>query len=347
MLKSKIDNFLYFLEKKRILITSHDLVDLDGFSSVIAFDFFLHQYFKRIDTYIYFNGISNSTNSFIKVIERKFSDYNIKIFDSAEDIEIDAIIVLDANKLHQITLPDHLKENDKISFFFIDHHYFEESQLENANSHQGIILDHYSSTAEIVYEISQEFNILLTKPIRYLLIAGILTDSGYFRFGNNNSIKNVTELLKEDIIYQDILYMLSNKIDSSEKIAKIKGVQRSELIKQGNWLIGLSHVSSFEASVANILLKIGFDVAIVVSNKDNNYRLSLRAKKQLCLSTGLHLGKILEEISKEYGTEGGGHDGAAVIYIKKDSKDIINIIIERIKNVFSDYDKKKKRPIII
>ncbi|MBN1215824.1 MAG: DHH family phosphoesterase [Candidatus Lokiarchaeota archaeon] len=341
MLKNKIDNFLYLLNKKKILIISHDLVDLDGFSSVIALEFILHQYLSDIETHLYFNGFSNSTNLMIEIIEKKYPNYKINYLNSIDDLKVDSIIILDANKLHQVTLPKHLKENNNISYFYIDHHYTEESQLEPHDTEQKIILDNYSSTAEIVYEISQEYNISFIKQIRYFLIAGILTDSGYFRFGNNNTIRTISKLLQNDIHYQEILNMLSNRIDLSEKIARIKGAQRIELIRQNNWLIGRTYVSSFEASVANILLKIGFDVVIVISDKDDFYRLSLRAKKSICSSTGLHLGKILETISKEYNVEGGGHDGAAGIILKKDSKNIIDIIIERIKDVFLEYNKKE------
>lgn len=341
MIKSKFEDFLYFLKNKRILITSHDVVDLDGFSSVIALEFFLNQYFENLKANLYFYGISNSTNSFIDNFVNKFPDFNLDLVDSVENLEIDAIIVLDANKLHQITLPDKFKNNNDISYFFIDHHYIEENQLENSFSQQKIVLDHYSSTAELVYNIFKDYNISIPEPIRYLLIGGILTDSGYFKYGNNNTIRTVGELLTDNIHYQDILLMLSSEIDVSEKIAKIKGVQRTELIKEGNWLIGVSHVSSFEGSVANTMTRIGFDIAIVISDQDTEYRLSLRARKKVCLLTGLHLGKILEDISVIYDVNGGGHDGAAGISIKKELGDLREIILERIKDVLANNENKK------
>ena len=49
-------------------------------------------------------------------------------------------------------------------------------------------------------------------------------------------------------------------------------------------------------------------MSIVYSKGANSFRITTRAKKEICLKTGLHLGKILSEIEEG---SGGGHDGAA------------------------------------
>ncbi len=330
MIKSKFKDFLYFLKNKRILITSHNIVDLDGLSSAIALNSFLKHHFENIKSYLYFSGISNNTSSFIKTLEEKFPNFKLDLSESFDNLEIDAVIIVDANNPQQITLPCNLTNKKNIQYYYIDHHFIEESSLEYEQSKRQIILDNYSSTAEIIYIILKEFEFVISIPIRYLLIAGILTDSGYFKFANNNTIKVIGELLEDDIEYQDLLIMLKFEMDISEKIAKIKGIQRTELIREGDWLIGISNVSSFEASVANLMTKIGLDIAIVFSEKDMEYRVSTRAKKKLCMLTGLHLGKILEQIAKDCEANGGGHDGAAGINIKKEYGDLREIIINRI-----------------
>ncbi|TFF85457.1 MAG: hypothetical protein EU518_01135 [Promethearchaeota archaeon] len=333
MENSYINSFEDFLTNKNILITSHDLVDLDGLSSSLCLNFFL-QNEKNLDTFLYFSKISKHTEFFLEKFKEKFPKFIINIEHSIRDLEIDGIIILDANELDQIVFLEDLKQDKSdLSYFFIDHHYRDNINVKNNQA--GIILDNYISTAEIIVDLLNKFNFEITRPLKYLLVAGILSDSGYFKFGNNHTIKTISELLDDEVEYQEILMMLKSEPDISKKIAQIKGAQRAEFIKQNDWLIGISEVSSFESSVANTLIKIGFDIAIVFSERKEEYRVSLRAKKKVCIETNLHLGKILEGISKECNAVGGGHDGAASINIPKEKGNLRDIILAKIKDILN------------
>ena len=158
-----------------------------------------------------------------------------------------------------------------------------------------------------------------------------MTDSGFFKHGNNNTIQNVGKLLCQDINLQDVFLLLKSEKDISSKIANIKGLQRVELIREGKYLIGITKVSSFGASVTSMLLKIGFDIGIAISKEQNQNRINARAKKRVCIKTGLNLGKILEEISEQYKGSGGGHDGAASLTITIEPDTIVLKIVENIK----------------
>ena len=126
--------------------------------------------------------------------------------------------------------------------------------------------------------------------------------------------------------------MLFN-IDLSEKMAKIKGLQRVEIIQAGEFLIGASHVSAYEATVASSLLNVGFDVTIVLAQKKKEFRISTRARKDLCFKTGLHLGKILDKVAKIHEITGGGHDGAAGITGQEDYELLMEQIIDQVKQI--------------
>ncbi|GAH62999.1 unnamed protein product, partial [marine sediment metagenome] len=69
-----------------------------------------------------------------------------------------------------------------------------------------------------------------------------------------------------------------------------------------------------------MLIKNGFDVGIVYSEEKNRKNINSRAKKSVCLNTGLHLGKILEKLSQYADGSGGGHDGAASITFNAELK---------------------------
>ena len=96
-------------------------------------------------------------------------------------------------------------------------------------------------------------------------------------------------------------------------------------------MLGITNVSSFRASVASMLIKMGFDIAVVYSKEENQYKINTRANKAICIKNGLNLGKIMEEISDHFNGSGGGHDGAAALNINIESDFTITEIIEAIK----------------
>ncbi|NVM38513.1 MAG: hypothetical protein HWN81_23175, partial [Candidatus Lokiarchaeota archaeon] len=195
----------------------------------------------------------------------------------------------------------------------------------------NLIFENISSTAEIILHLFEFYNTPLNNALKTLFIAAILTDSGFFKHSNNNTIQNVGKLLGNDIEFQDILILLKNEVDISVKIAKIKGLQRLKLIREGEYLIGITSVSSFGSNIASMLIQIGCDVSIVISKEKNQSRINTRARKRVCEETGLNLAKILVQISEQYEGSGGGHDGAASLTINMESDIIINELIENIK----------------
>jgi nanoRNase/pAp phosphatase (c-di-AMP/oligoRNAs hydrolase) len=341
MLKSKFESYLNFLENKTVVITSHALADLDGLASAIALYFFLQSQPANISLHLYFSKISKKARLYIEKLEAKFPNFIPVFKDDITNLGFDVAFIVDTNKLSKVEgeFSDDIQSFEDNYIIFIDHHYAEHSDTKEEKKRDAIILENYTSTSEIVVDLYKEFQIPLKKPIRYLLIGGLVIDSGYLKFANKHTHKAMAFLLEDDIQYQDILSMLKVEPHISEKIAKIKGAQRVELLREDDWLIGVSHVSSFEASVANTLLKIGFDISIVISERKDECRVSLRAKQKVCEQSGLHLGKMLEKLSKDLDAVGGGHDGAASIKMNKKEPNIKNIILEKVKEALSNIDK--------
>lgn len=332
MLKSKFEKFVAFLTNKRIIITTHHLVDIDGFVSCYTLKFFLNQYFKNQKISIYFSELSKPTKYFMEQFTLKFPEFKFSHEKKFKPSKVDVLLILDTNNLNQIK-PDNNFDISSLTipYYFIDHHYVGE-KLGNENKNTlNLKLENYSSTAEIILNLLDFYDIELPNPFKILIIAAIIADSGFFKYGTNKTIQNVSRLLSEDFNIQEILLLLKRDISISEKIARIKGFQRVKLIREGEYLIGITNVSSFGASIASMLIKQGFDIAIVFSKEANLCRFNTRAKKGVCIKTGLHLGKILEEISDQYEGSGGGHDGAAALSTKTDNEIIIAQIIKKIK----------------
>jgi len=326
MFISKKDDFLKYFKGKNLLITSHDLVDLDGFISGLAIKFFFENLFPNQKIYLIFTELSKHTKNYIKNFSQKFPNFNFSYQINRDFSNADVIIIVDSNNLDQIKLFD--KSDLDIPFIFIDHHFNLQKNHSGNVSSLNLIFDNYSSTSEIVLELFDDYNIKIPIAYKYLLISAILTDSGFLKYGNTGTIKNLNSILQDQLEIQDVIPLLKKEEDISEKIARIKALQRVKLIRINDWLIGISRVSSFSASAASLLTKVGFDIGIVVSANKSDYRITTRAKKQVCLKTGLHLGKIVSEINN---VNGGGHDGAASLNGKNDVEKSLNQLIDIIK----------------
>ncbi|MFX1315659.1 MAG: bifunctional oligoribonuclease/PAP phosphatase NrnA [Promethearchaeota archaeon] len=333
MLSSKFRNLLGFIEDKKILITTHDLVDIDGLASCYALKYFLNQYFDNPRVSIFFSEISKPTKEFMKKFSNKFQEFKFSYEKQIKLSNYDVCLILDTNKVDQTAL--NKDDENSLSIIFVDHHYKEKKKDNDPLFSEFLIFDNYSSTAEILLELFENYELRLNLPIRFLIIAAIITDSGYFKYVNNRTIKNVGKLLDNDLNILDIHLILENWIDVSERIAIIKGLQRVQLHREGDYLIGITNVSSYGASVASTLIKIGFDISIVYSKEKIESIITVRARKKICLETGLHLGKILEEMSEYCQGSGGGHDGAASLTCKMEVKHILDKIIEKIKQVLN------------
>jgi len=337
MQNTKFEDLIHFLNNKKILITSHNLVDLDGFVSSIVLQYSLKEILEKAQVKVFFPEISKSTKGYQEKFKGEFPNFDFSVDQELNLSEIEIILILDTNKTDQIDLPWDLQIwESKIPYIFIDHHFFGEKNYPGNQKNLNLIFEDFSSTAEIIFEICKYFNLSLPSSYKTLLISGILTDSGFFKYGNNDTVYRVSELLDKKVEFQEILQLLKGEVDISEKIAKIKGLQRVKIIKEDNWLIGTTKISSFEASVATTLIKVGFDIAIVISDKKTHYRISTRANKHVCSKKNLHLGKLLEEVSSEIEANGGGHDGAAAINGKDSFNTALDRILEKIKQILNN-----------
>ena len=330
----KFDALISELFNKKVLITTHVQVDLDGFASCLLFKYFLETYNKTIETNLFFSQFSNYTLNFISKIKEKYPDFALLKEYSEEYQNTEYLIILDTNNINQVELPDTIRKHDiQIPILFIDHHYDSNINLIKNRIENKIIMDNVTSTAEIIFDIFNHYQIQIPVKLRYLLLAAIYSDTSAFKNADNDTLHRVSYLLNEKINFQEFLSYIEKKNDFSKKVAIIKGLQRVEIIRIHDWLIGLSHVSSYTSSVASAMIQIGFDVSIVYAKSSSNYRITTRAKKGICSKTGLHLGKILSDI--EAG-DGGGHDGAATLNGQSSFQSVLSKILEKIKKTLND-----------
>jgi nanoRNase/pAp phosphatase (c-di-AMP/oligoRNAs hydrolase) len=327
MLSSKFEKILDFINNKKTLVLTHNLLDIDALASIISFKYLITK-LELNGFYFHLSSLTKSTKDFFSLFTDKFGDFNVQ--DRIIDLkEIEVFIILDTNNLDQVEVPS--IENKSLinkSIIFIDHHSFPILKNESQNK-LNIIEDKYNSTSEIIFELFKHYNFKIPIPYIYLIAAGIISDTGFFKHANTRVFRGLASLLENKVNYQEIVGLLDHKKDLSEKIAQIKGAQRIKLYRMRDILVGVSHVSNFRAKVATNLLKLGLDISIVYSKLKKGNFITARAKKHICLETGLHLGKLLEIISDG---RGGGHDGAASVFfdegIDEKLEDLLKLIQE-------------------
>jgi nanoRNase/pAp phosphatase (c-di-AMP/oligoRNAs hydrolase) len=169
-------------------------------------------------------------------------------------------------------------------------------------------------------------------------IAGVVSDTGKFRFANDTDMAFVSALLfSSDISMEEVLGIIEgdNYFDVSKKIAQLKAMRRVRYTKVNDQVVASSSVSSYEASSARVLLVAGADVVFVGARKGNDIRVSTRAKPHI-LDMGIHLGKFMEEIGQETGNQGGGHDGAAGLNGKGKLDKVLSLCAKRMSDLLRD-----------
>jgi nanoRNase/pAp phosphatase (c-di-AMP/oligoRNAs hydrolase) len=183
-----------------------------------------------------------------------------------------------------------------------------------------------SSCSEIVYEILKYRKIKIDKDTAFALLSGIIADTGRFRRGSSETFRNVAELLQSaKLKLEDIVALTEEERDISRKIALLKAMQRVKYTIVNNKIIACTTIGAFEGTVAKALVYLNCDLAIVGrQKKKNDFNIIVKAKENL----DIHLGKFVQEISKELNAQGSGHRSVAGIIGKGDVEKALNVCIE-------------------
>jgi phosphoesterase RecJ-like protein len=252
------------------------------------------------------------------------------------DVEkADAVVLLDTNTTQQL---GHLAErvtNSKAPIIVIDHH-AAHSQTEQI-AKLCITNEASSSTCEMVYNFYKQLKMKPGLNEAKALFLGITFDTRHFVLANSSTFKTVSELSDIGVNPQEELSSLSLPMDFSERVARMKACRRAKLMKIGNWIIALSHVSAFQASAARALVDLGAHVAAVAGQKNEKVEISLRCTRDFNQVTGIHLGRdIAKPLGEFLQGMGGGHATAAGVNgtgdVEKGLKRCLRLVKENLSN---------------
>lgn len=170
------------LKAKNILAITHQGPDADAIGSLAAIGFYL----KKIKKTHYLLCTSSIPES-LKTIPGSSG-----IKSKHPKNKSDLIIGLDYGTKIQLGMESYFKKYPGIPLLVFDHHL---STAQDANF--GIVNPKYSSTCELLYDYFKAINFKIDRKIAYALTAGILDDTGFFRYTDNpKPLEVVLDLLK-------------------------------------------------------------------------------------------------------------------------------------------------------
>ena len=244
----------------------------------------------------------------------------------ADPAAFDKVVVLDTSSPDQLAPLSDLPGRCIV----VDHH----ARNERWAGHMYYCDDTRRSCSEIVAQMLRESGMRVPRDAALALLAGMLTDSGHFKYATPALLRSFAELMESHSIEMDEVYDLVDlEQDISERISQLKGAQRVRFERVGDRLVAISLGSAFESSVCKSLLGLGADVAFVGSQRGEQFRVSARARADV-VRMGMHLGKLLGDVGTETAGDGGGHGGAAGLMGLGDVEAILNICMSRALDFF-------------
>ncbi len=318
-------------QEKNIVLTAHTNPDGDAIGASLAM-------------YHYLTKLGNTVNM---IVPNSFPEYYSWLPDSGEILiyekqsklcqsllkEADIIFSLDYNAIGRLGAVADIFRNTTAKRILIDHHIDPEKEsFDYCHSTVDV-----SSTGELVYDFITKIGDekLIDKKTAEAIYTCIVTDTGSFSFSCNRPETYIitSKLISlgvdaqkiHKLIYDTFTesrlrllgYAISNRMIVLEELhTAIIYLTKSDL-KKYNYQVGDTEgVVNFPLSMAKI------NMAILITEKDNQLRMSLRSKGDFSVN----------ELARSH-FNGGGHRNAA----GGKSTEKVDELIERIKMVMEDY----------
>ncbi len=330
--------------KESILILTHRNADLDGFASSVLLYYYL-RFFKNKENVLLAipEGPSRPTVEFLTKanIKLDYVEY-IENLSRLEDELIKSVILLDTSSIAQVGEFSRLVI-DAECLVVIDHHAIQ--KFDTRGTVYYLVDQGATSTCEVLLaNIEEEFLSELRPELATLAIGAVLVDSKRLTRATPRTFLLLAKLLERAHMRFDQINqtLFQREMPFDEKMARIKGMLRTEAYRYDNSIICVSHVSAHEASLARLLLEAGCDIVIIVSEHDDEFRIIARTKLE-----NVSMAELCRRLAERYGGSGGGHTkaGAASIKESEQVKLTIRKLMRESVNLLSEIIGKKVRRV--
>ncbi|MGC8710182.1 MAG: DHH family phosphoesterase [Candidatus Micrarchaeia archaeon] len=308
-----LQEFIKANSQRKFLLTFHSIGDRDGVGSAISLSMYLKNSIVGTPDFI--------TNNARRMLDQV--GYQNKI-NPASTKGIDIVIVLDANNLEALGNFKEEVQSFKGKVVFVDHHLLPPVQNKK---HLMFSDESYNSTASIIYDLLKSLGAGVNKKAAILLLNGIISDSADFRNATAYTFKQVSELLDiANMSYSDILEYFHESIPLNSRYSLINDLYSSKVEIVGKYLLIYGKASMHANVAADIAMKLGADASLFWSESEKEVSISSRLRPPLDKKLPMHLGRVMQGVSKILGGNGGGHPCAAGAYGPK--KEMIGKAVE-------------------
>jgi len=309
----------------KIVITSHVNTDPDGLAAALALGWFFAS--RGFEVKYCFPGISMLSRRLLQTLQLEI--------EPAEKPNAFSLVVCDTSSDAVLGECKHYVDDARVTLL-VDHH----APGPLVASANYVVSTREPATSTIVARIFLEYNQPPPQNIATLLLAGILYDTKRFQLASVDTFKAAAFLLKtgDYVLAQKLL---TEEMSRSERLARLKGAARALVLDVCGYLIAVTRVSAYEASVARALIALGADIAIVVGGSKREVRASVRVSKK-ALEAGIRIDEVLERIKGLPGG-GGGHPGAGGYNVSVESRRAADkmrgvlsreILVETLRDIF-------------
>ena len=286
--------------KGRILLMTHERPDGDAIGSLCGMYFILRENGYFVDALIP-EAVPDMYQDFVPSgLITSITTLGVECYSH--------LITLDASTRMRVSAPCIRQEGIPIPCLNIDHHPDNERYGEAC-----YIVPTASSTAEIVLAIAREANLMISPVSATLLLLGITTDSGCFRFDNTTpeALRAAARLLE---LGADRAHIIRNCfLSKPENMARFEADLLCNHLKkafggQFAWFyLDPALLEKYGVDLRNTEQLIealraidGVVIAAVIRKEKENFKVSLRSK-----SKRISVGRIARRLN------GGGHEMAA------------------------------------
>ncbi len=268
-----------------VVVIPHEGADVDAVASAVG----LVRFFRALekDAVALIPSMSAPASRLLQALGLEYvSEYPVEGRD---------VVVVDTVSPHMI--PVDLSNARRV--VMVDHHPGE-------HPFDAVVYD-VRSCSEIVAELLFHADVY-DESVYLALAAGIVADTAGLHGADHRSLSTLSRILKKvgkDL--SDVYELLVPRRDISERIARLRALERSEIHRFGDYLVVLSRVGAFEASAASVIVQAGADIAFVYSDQ----RLTARMSPRFHRETGVDLLAIFSRVQSVVGGSFGGHPLAA------------------------------------
>lgn len=291
-------------EARRVLVVAHRNADVDAVASAVAIKGLAAASgpSKHV-TLVAPEGVTLQSKKVLGVLKANF-------LEEIPSHRYDLVIITDTGHSSLLSAQTDMIESIDSYKVLIDHHPPDESMRRIVDS--AVIDTHASSASEVVFQLAESASIKVSRETAKALLLGIMADSQFLTIASNGTISSVDRLCALGADVEKARSVLRIRRDASESIARIKASKRAAYYRAGEWIVAVTTVGSFQASVARALIDVGADLAMALGEVGEETRASLRATQIFKEKSGLHLGTdICKAFSERLGGAGGGHPTAA------------------------------------